>query len=157
MIGPGARHKMRVREKAVIGVRNGGFGTPGCRLSILKSEPDGMAAAVEIPDDMGFDTESIRIQQAAVFLGIQAGVVERFTTVRPDRLALCRPAGEEQRSSGLRVRGETRKHVTLLVHAQMEKAVPGDDAIEAPANIQFAHVRHDPFGIRKPGPAEPDQ
>jgi hypothetical protein len=63
-----------VREKAVIGVQERRLRKPGCRLPILKSEPDGMAAAVEILYDMGFDTESIRIQQATVLLGIQAGV-----------------------------------------------------------------------------------
>jgi hypothetical protein len=52
--------------------------------------------------------------------------------------------------------GKARKHPSLIVRAQVEEAVPRQNAVEPSVEVQLTHVRHMPFVIRKAFTAEAD-
>ena len=75
-------------------------------------------------------------QQPALFLRIEAGMVERLAFVVADSHAIGRPAGEEQDSARRRMLGASEEHASLVVAAEMKEAVPGDDAAEGPLQVE---------------------
>src|SRR4051794_12686524 len=93
-------------------------------------KPDGVAAAVWILGHMSLHPKAILSQEPAVLRGIQTGVIQRLTFVRSNRFAITGPTGEHHdalRGGMLSERGE---HPALIVMAQMEEAVPRQDAVE---------------------------
>ena len=65
------------------------------RLDELR-EPDGMAAAVGVLDDMRRHAKPVLIEQRAIFVRIEAGVIQRLAAKAPDRLAMRGAAREHQ-------------------------------------------------------------
>jgi hypothetical protein len=47
------------------------------------------------------------------------------------------------------MRGKPRKHLALIVRAQMKETIPCQDAIKTSVERQLTHVHYKPFGIRK--------
>ena len=83
-------------------------------------------------------------------------MVKRLAVKRADRLAVARTAGEHQRGARGCVRAEHRKHRALILHAQVEEAVPREHSVEAAAEVERAHVRHGPALLRKTRHAQVD-
>ena len=75
-------------------------------------------------------------------------MIERIAAITADRLAECWPCVEHQEAVAMRMRGKHRKHRALRIGCQMEKAVPRQNAVECPAELQAAHVGDDPFLVR---------
>src|SRR4051812_40666094 len=69
---------------------------------------------------------------------------ERLAVEGAHRLPAAWPAGEHQRGLWCRVCAENRKHPSLIILAEMEKAVPCKDTAKLPIERQGAHVRHYP-------------
>jgi hypothetical protein len=55
------------------------------------------------------------------------------------------------------VGGKAGEHASLIVHAQMEEAVPRQDSIEATTEIKASHVAHQPFGMWKSRSTQRDE
>ena len=69
----------------------------------------------------------------------------------------ARAGGEEQRrAGGRRGRGRPWEHRPLIAGAQVKKAVPGEDAVEALAKGQPAHVGYKPARVREAALAQRD-
>jgi hypothetical protein len=43
--------------------------------------------------------------------------------------------------------GEPREHGPLIIHVQVEEAVPGNKAVETPGKVQLTHIRHQPLAL----------
>src|SRR3954451_7258169 len=80
-------------------------------------------------------------------------MIQGLTCQTPDRLPMRGTAGEHQRRLRRRMRTKHRKHVALIVMAEMEETVPRQDAGELPPQGQLAHIGDDPFLRREMPPA----
>src|SRR5689334_9707477 len=71
-------------------------------------------------------------------------MIERLALESPDgfpeRWATC----EHQRCASVGMSSKNRKHSALVRRAQMEEAVPGEQAVERCIQVQRTHVRNEP-------------
>ena len=74
-------------------------------------------------------------------------VIERIALVFTHTLPVLRPRVEHQYRAGGSMVGEDREHPPLVIMTKVKKAVPREDAVEAAAQRQLAHVGNDPFFI----------
>src|SRR5215475_633698 len=122
----------------------------------LACQPDGAAAATRILGHVRHDLEAVLVEQGAIFVRRQARMVQRLAAKSADRLAVTRPAVEHERGSRRRMTAEDVEHGALSVLAQVEKAVPGKNAVELPVERQAPHVGHDPGSLRETAAAQCD-
>jgi hypothetical protein len=93
---------------------------------------------------MQYDLEPVLVKQSPILVRVQAGMEERLTFVGADGFPSARPAREHQSSVGLCLPLEDWKHAALIMLGEMKEAVPGDDPVEAGAQVQRSHVSDDP-------------
>src|SRR5690606_22421888 len=122
-----------------------------CRAgSAPLGKPHRMAITVRILGNEGADDEAGLLHHPRVIRRRQTGMIDGQSADTAHRLARVRPAREEERAPLLEMAGEDREHGPLVVGGEMEETVPGNDAAEAPAEIEMPHVGPDPLA---PGPA----
>jgi hypothetical protein len=102
------------------------------------------------------DLETVPRQQAAVFVGGEARVIERLPVQLADRHAVVDTRGEQQQPARRDVLSEDREHAALRFAGQMEEAVPGDDGVEPLAQREAPHVADHPGHRREPRFAKVD-
>src|SRR5947209_3970529 len=81
-------------------------------------------------------------------------MIKGIAAILADPLAMRRSGVEHQHRVIGCVLGEYRKHLLLGAMIEMEKTVPGENAIEAPAERQFAHVGYYPLVLGQTAAAE---
>ena len=84
-------------------------------------------------------------------------MVERLALPFADPLAGAMAGGEHQSGAGAGMGGEAGEQCALVVGGEMEDTVPGDQAVEAAAEIERAHVGDQPLLLREALPAQGDQ
>src|SRR5690606_18440886 len=108
-------------------------------------KPHRIAITVRILGNEGADDEAGLLHHPRVIRRRQTGMIDGQSADTAHRLARVRPAREEERAPLLEMAGEDRKHGPLVVGGEMEETVPGNDAAEAPAEIEMPHVGPDPL------------
>ncbi len=103
-----------------------------------------MTAARRIFDDVIDNLEAMCREQIPIVLGIKARVVELFSLKRAEGFSRARTACEHQCAAVRDMRGKDREHRPLLVLREMEETVPSENAIEATADIEPAHIGDHP-------------
>ena len=124
-------------------------------LALRLREPNGVAAARGVFRLEKQDPKSRGCKQRAIFVGARLAWNRSSPYIVPKCASSLGPevnSNASHRDMAL----EDRKHGTLFVLLQMEKAVPGDDGLEAALDLERAHVGFDPCGVRKAGPAVGD-
>src|SRR5437588_7559760 len=76
-------------------------------------------------------------------------MIQRLASKIPDRLPMRGAACEHQRRLGRRVLAKNRKHLALVVVAEVKETVPRKNAGKRALQGKPAHVRDDPFLLRK--------
>lgn len=104
-------------------------------------EPDGEAATVRIFGSMGNYVEAVLVEEFAIFLWIEACVIQGFSGEGTDRFSIEGAAGEHERGARGGMGAEDRKHSTLIVVGEVKETVPGKEAVEGASERQGAHVR----------------
>jgi hypothetical protein len=99
----------------------------------------------------------VLIQQRTILSRVEARVIQRLAFKTSDRLSVCGTACKHQSCARRGVLPKNRKHLPLVVRAQVEETVPRNDPVEWPSERERAHVGHDPFVRRETIPAEIDQ
>ena len=89
---------------------------------------------------MCHDGEAALREQGSVLGAVKACVVQRLAAERAHRHAVGRAAREQERGAWGRVRAVDGEHAALIIVREMEEAVPSEDAVEAAAQRQDAHV-----------------
>ena len=84
-------------------------------------------------------------------------MIERFTKEATDSFTVRWTAREHQWRGRKGVGREARDHRTLIVHIEMEEAVPCKQGIEASTERQLPHVGDKPFGCGKARAAHTNQ
>src|SRR5262249_17487845 len=95
--------------------------------------------------------------QHLVFCWIEAGMVEGFTPILANRLAVPWACIEHQESGRSCVGGEDVEHVPLIVGLEEEIAVPPENPVKAPMKRDCSHIRHHPLLLRHPLSTERDE
>src|ERR1700732_1884814 len=67
-------------------------------------------------------------------------MIQRLTTVSTNCFSIRRTTGEHQYRLRRSMFSENRKHLALVLLAQVEKTVPCENSAEAPIERQFPHV-----------------
>src|SRR5258708_29572497 len=116
-----------------------------------------MATAVLVFGEVRDDIEAAVIEERAILGLVQAGVVKRLAAEISDCLAMRRAAGEHQGGIRRGVFSENGKHPALILRAEMEIAVPCENAAKRPAQRQRPHVRDDPLLAWKMALADVDE
>ena len=83
-------------------------------------------------------------------------MIQHLALEAPQGLAMFRAAGEHQGRPRRGVHPEHGEHAPLIVVAQVEQAVPGEDAVERLAKGQDPHVGDAPGLLRHALPAMGD-
>src|SRR6476469_5407995 len=126
-------------------------------LSHEERKPNGMLSTGRIIGNVALHRESVTRQELLVFSRVEARVVERLATVGAKGLAGRRAAGEHERCTLPCVGGKAGEHGPLIARLQMEKAVPGEEAVEAAIQRQVPHVGDDPLALSKAGAGHRNQ
>ena len=84
-------------------------------------------------------------------------MIQRLAFKTSDRLSVRGTDCKHQSCARRDVLPKNRKHLPLVVRAQVEETVPRNDPVEWPSKRERAHVGHDPFVRRETIPAEIDQ
>ena len=74
-------------------------------------------------------------------------MIQWIAAVFADGLAVLRSGVEHQPSILGGVVGEDTEHPPLVVIVEVKKAVPGEDAVEASAKRQAAHISDNPIVV----------
>lgn len=77
------------------------------------------------------DVEAGVFKQCPILGGIKAGVIQGFPFKASHGLAMGGSAREHQRGTGCGVRPEYREHSSLILVAQVEETVPGENAVKS--------------------------
>ena len=93
-------------------------------------KPDRPSAGLRILNNVRNDFKSYAGQQLGIFGGPEARVIERVATVSSDCFAVSGAGVEHQHRGRSGVPGKDVKHTSLIVVIEMEKAVPGQNALE---------------------------
>lgn len=93
-------------------------------------------------------------QQGLIFRGIEAGMVQRITSIRANALAMTETGIEHQDSGRCRVCGKNGKHQLLIFVPEMKETVPSQYPAKLPTKDQRPHIADYPLLIRHPGLAQ---
>lgn len=91
-----------------------------------------------------------------IFAGRQTGVIKRVAFVFPNCFTVLRARIEHQEGAVAGVSGKDSEHMPLVGMIEMKVAVPGENAVEAPTELELPHVGDDPFLIGQALAAECD-
>lgn len=120
-------------------------------------QPRRVPSTGDIFHDMRDNVESCCIQEGAVFGWVETGVIERLAFKGPQNLAMAWAAGKQQRSPPSSMLLKDGEHPALRLAGKMKEAVPRENAVKLPAQIQRPHVRNHPLLTRKAAAAEIDE
>jgi hypothetical protein len=133
----------------------GDEGVPAYLLELRK--PDRTTTGRRGLNDMGDDSKSVLVQKRTILGCIQASMVKRFALKRSDCFPVYSAAGEHQGRLGCGMHPENVEHRVLIFGGQVEKAVPCQNAVKAPAEGQRPHILDNPVLIGKSRFAEVDE
>ena len=103
-----------------------------------------MATACRIFDRVSDDGEAVLVKQGPVLGAIQARVIQRLAFECADRLSVTRAGRKNEGRTGRRMCSENRKHKALVILAEVEEAVPGENTVECSVQGQCSHIRDAP-------------
>src|SRR5690606_38464633 len=106
----------------------------------IRREPHSMMTACGVILHELAYCEPDRAQLLAILRWCQTGVVEGCSMIRADRLSFGRTTRKHQRCTGLGMQGEAAEHAALVLHTEVEQAVPGQNPGEAFIEVDLAHV-----------------
>jgi hypothetical protein len=109
-----------------------------CRpIRASSGEPNGSPApGLPIHDRVSDDLEADAAEQFGIFVGAQAGVIERVASILTDCFTVTWPAIEHQHAGRGRVSGEHVEHPTLVIVREVKEAVPGEHTIKPTGKLQ---------------------
>lgn len=106
---------------------------------------------------MCHNIEAELIKQHLVFRWIEAGMVEWFSPILTNRLAVPWTRIEHYESGRGCVGGEHVEHFSLIIGLKEEKAVPTENAVKSSVKRDCPHVRHNPLLLRHAPATERDE
>lgn len=98
-----------------------------------------MPVACRIAQRQG-DVEPVPLQDDAVLLRIEAGVIDVLASDLAEHLARRVADGQQKAPLGRETTGEPGQGATLLVRGQVEKTVPAKDRVECAVDVEVADI-----------------
>ena len=85
---------------------------------------------------------------SAVLLGVKACMIYGLPFDSAPSLAGLRTGSEHKHAIACQMPGKNLEHILLSYRREMEEAVPCEDGIKDPPEVQPAHIRGDNLAVR---------